>query len=174
MATRPITVDDAEELHALILASREHLAPYEPERTTEFFTVAGQRRIIEGHLAMFDAGRMVPLVITDDAGRLAGRINLDNIVRGAFQSVYLGYWVGAGFLRQGLASAAVGDALHWAFVSLGLHRVQADVRVGNTASLAVLAKHGFIEYGRPERYLFLDGDWRDCLCHQLLSDDWHP
>ena len=37
MATRPITVDDAEELHALILASREHLAPYEPERTTEFF-----------------------------------------------------------------------------------------------------------------------------------------
>lgn len=172
MPTRPVTVDDAAALRDLLLASEEHMRPYEPSRATEFFTVEGQRRIIAAQLDDLDAGRTVPLVITDEDGAVAGRVNLNTIVRGAWQSALLGYWVGAPFLRRGLATGAVGDALHWAFVSLGLHRVQADVMVENAASQGVLAKHGFVQFGRAKDYLFLNGAWRECLQYQLIATDW--
>ena len=35
------------------------------------------------------------------SGRMVGVINLSEIVRGVFQSAYLGYWIGAPFARRG-------------------------------------------------------------------------
>ena len=44
---RLLTSEDAEEITALYVANRDFLAPFEPDRTDEFFTVAYQRRRIE-------------------------------------------------------------------------------------------------------------------------------
>ena len=44
---RPLTPADAEEIAALYVANREFLAPFEPDRTEEFFTAEFQRQRIE-------------------------------------------------------------------------------------------------------------------------------
>ncbi len=49
-----------------------------------------------------------------------------------------------------------------------LHRLQAGVRPENRRSLAVLARLGFRQIGLAQRYLFIDGDWRDHLLFELL------
>jgi [ribosomal protein S5]-alanine N-acetyltransferase len=47
-----------------------------------------------------------------------------------------------------------------------LHRIEATVRPENVASLRVLSKLGFRDEGLLQRYLEVDGAWRD---HRLLA-----
>jgi ribosomal-protein-alanine N-acetyltransferase len=48
----------------------------------------------------------------------------------------------------------------------GLHRVEVAIRPENTASLRVVQKLGFSEYGYAPRYLHINGAWRD---HRLFA-----
>ena len=45
------------------------------------------------------------------------------------------------------------------------------MRPENTASLRVVDKLGFRREGLHERYLFIDGAWRDHLTYALVRDD---
>lgn len=170
-ATRLLRQDDAEELAALLVENREHLAPWEPLREDSFFTVAEQAAVLEAALVAHAAGLLLPLAVLDADGRLAGRITLNGIVRGAFQSASLGYWVAQDRTGSGLGTAAVGEILDLAFGDLGLHRVQADVLLHNVASQRVLAKHGFRQFGIAPTYLKIAGRWQDCVLYQRLADD---
>ena len=55
-----------------------------------------------------------------------------------------------------------------------LHRLQAEVKVGNDASVRVLERCGFTEYGLARDYLRLGGDWADCRLFQLVDPHWQP
>jgi ribosomal-protein-alanine N-acetyltransferase len=169
-AGRLITPDDAPVLAELVRANREFLAPWEPLRGDEYFTEAGQRVSIGASLAEHDRGRSLPWVILDRDGAVVGRINLNNIVRGAAQSASLGYWLGQPATGRGIATAAVCDIVRVAFAELGLHRIQADTLVHNEASQRVLERNGFVRIGLAPRYLKIAGRWQDCILHQLLSD----
>ena len=169
-ACRLITLDDARGLADLVRTNREFLAPWEPLRDDSYFTEAGQRASIGASLAEHDRGRGLPYVITDGAGSVVGRVNLNNIVRGAFQSASLGYWMAESAGGRGVATAAVRDIVGMAFAELGLHRIQADTLVHNVASQRVLARNGFVQIGRAPHYLKIDGRWQDCLLHQLIND----
>lgn len=89
---RVVRLSDAERLSAAYQRNREHLAPWEPRRNEDFFTVAGQTASIESKLALFTAGSGVPWVLLD-AGRVVGVMTLSGIVRGPFLSAHIGYWV---------------------------------------------------------------------------------
>jgi [ribosomal protein S5]-alanine N-acetyltransferase len=167
---RLITPDDAPVLAELVRANREFLAPWEPRRGEEYFTEAGQRASIGASLAEHQHGRGLPWVIVDPDGAVLGRINLNNIVRGAAQSASLGYWLAEAATGRGIATAAVRDIARFAFADLGLHRIQADTLVHNGASQRVLERNGFVRIGLAPRYLRIAGRWQDCILHHLLSD----
>ncbi|GAB7303675.1 GNAT family N-acetyltransferase [Clavibacter michiganensis] len=168
---RLLTLDDAPALSALRLASRAHLAPWEPIRHPDHDTPAGQRADVEAALAQHARGQGVPLAILDDDGSVAGRINLNGIVRGAFESCAMGYWLAADGTGRGLATSAVDAAVALAFGELGLHRVEAGTLLHNAASQAVLARTGFTRYGLAPRYLRIAGVWQDHVLFQRLADD---
>jgi [ribosomal protein S5]-alanine N-acetyltransferase len=170
MPTRLITVADAEALADLLTRNREFLAPYEPERPTDYLTVGGQRRVIGDILLRHAEGAAEPHVILDGDGRIAGRVTLTAIVRGPLRSCTLGYWVDADRGSRGLATAAVADIARVAFGALGLHRIEAGTLVDNTRSQRVLEKNGFRRFGLAPRYLHIAGDWRDHVMYQLLAD----
>jgi [ribosomal protein S5]-alanine N-acetyltransferase len=167
---RLITPDDAPVLAELLRLNRDFLAPWEPIREDSHFTEAGQRVAIQAALAEHAHGRSLPCVIVDGAGAVAGRVNLNNIVRGAFQSASLGYWLSRASGGRGLATTAVRDITRLAFAELGLHRLQADTLVHNVPSQRVLARNGFVRIGLARRYLNIAGRWQDCFLHQLVSD----
>lgn len=114
---------------------------------------------------------MVPLAITNEAGALVGRININGITRGALESASLGFWVGEEHHGAGLATRAVADARGYAFGELGLHRLQAETLDHNHASQRVLTHNGFTRYGRAPGYLEIDGRWQDHLMYQVLCTD---
>jgi [ribosomal protein S5]-alanine N-acetyltransferase len=167
--TRLIGLDDAPTLAELLRANRDFMAPWEPLRGEDFFTVDGQRAIIRADLAEHERGAKQPRVIIDDSGRIVGRITLNGIVRGAFQSCSVGYWVGAADNGRGFATAAVRDIVRVAFEDLGLHRVQAEILLHNVGSRRVLERNGFVQFGMAPAYLKIAGAWQDMAIYQVVN-----
>lgn len=161
-AIRPLTVRDAPDLLALRLANRGFMAPFDPVRPEEFFTLAAQTEI--AHNA--DGLRFAIL----DGGELAGMIALSNVVYGAFRSANLGYWVDSKRNGRGLATRAVAALAEHAFGALGLHRLEAGTLVDNPASQRVLEKNGFELVGLARNYLHIGGEWRDHLLYQRTAE----
>ncbi|HEY0003117.1 MAG TPA: GNAT family protein [Actinoplanes sp.] len=168
VTTRLMAVTDAAELAALLKANREFLAPFEPARSPEYFTVNGQRMVIAEMLRQRATGSTVPHLIVEH-DRIVGRIVLSAIARGPFQSGSLGYWVAADVNGRGVASAAVAHLARLAFGELGLHRIEAGTLVHNLGSQRVLERNGFRRYGLAPRYLKIAGEWQDHVLFQLLN-----
>jgi ribosomal-protein-alanine N-acetyltransferase len=108
--------------------------------------------------------------IDDDA--IAGVFNFSEIVRGALQSAYLGYYALAPHAGQGYMRAGFALVLEAAFRRLRLHRVEANVQPGNAASLRLVEQAGFTREGYSRRYVKIGGRWRDHVRYALLAEDW--
>lgn len=159
---RRLTPDDAAELARLLSGNREFLAPFEPERADDFFTIAAQRAQIEAQDYLYG-------ILDEDV--LSGTVGLSNVVRGSFCSANLGYWVGEARTGRGLATRAVGEIVDVAFTELGLHRLEAGTLLDNVASQRVLEKNRFTRIGIAPRYLRIAGAWRDHVLFQRTVED---
>ena len=129
---------------------------------------AGYRRLLERNRA----DNFFALLVrrnADDA--IVGIFEFSEIVRGAFQNAYLGYWVGAPFAAQGYMSEGMQLALRFAFGELRLHRIEANIQPDNRRSLALARSAGFKREGFSPRYLKIGGRWRDHERWAILSDD---
>lgn len=111
------------------------------------------------------------LAFTDD-GQLVGCINLGEIVRGAFQSAYLGYYAFAPNHGKGLMKRALAKVVEFAFGDLGLHRLEANIQPGNAASIGLVESLGFRREGYSPRYLRIAGAWRDHERYAITVEDW--
>lgn len=167
---RLVQAADVEALHALVVANREHLAPWEPLRDESFFTLEHQVGVVAGQLERHALGQEHPCVITLDGG-LVGRITLSNVARGPFQSANLGYWIDAGHQGRGLATRALSRVVEVARDELGLHRIEAGTLPHNVGSQTVLRRCGFEQYGMAPAYLKLAGRWQDHLLFQRILHD---
>jgi ribosomal-protein-alanine N-acetyltransferase len=112
------------------------------------------------------------LLVRREDHALLGVVNLSEIVRGVFQSSYLGYWIGAPYARQGYMREGLGLALDHAFKTLRLHRLEANIQPANLASKRLVEGLGFRLEGLSPRYLKIGGRWRDHERWAILSEDW--
>ena len=103
---------------------------------------------------------------------IVGVLNLSEIVRGAFESAYLGYYALAPYANAGYMSEAMVLVLDTAFDALGLHRVEANVQPVNARSLALVERAGFSREGYSRRYVKVGGRWRDHVRYAMLAEDW--
>jgi [ribosomal protein S5]-alanine N-acetyltransferase len=166
---RLVRAEDAEDLADLVTRNRWFMAPWDPIRPEEYFSVEGQRADIEAALRRHADGTALPQVILDEDGQVAGRITLNGIVRGPFLSCSVGYWVCEDRNGRGLATAALAHVKALAFGDLGLHRLQAETLVHNAASQAVLARNGFTRIGFAPDYLKIAGRWQDHIMFQVIN-----
>jgi ribosomal-protein-alanine N-acetyltransferase len=165
---RVVQVADAEGLAALYEVNREYLRPWEPERDDAYFTVDGQRDNLHDLVEAYATGEMWPgVILVDD--EIAGRITLNNVLRGPLQSCFVGYWVARAHAGHGVATEALRQALDVAFGALRLHRVEAFTRVDNHASQRVLERNGFTAVGTARRHIHLNGRWHDERLFECLA-----
>lgn len=165
---RPVRLRDGSAWSRLRLRDEDYLRAWEPDAEgtwAERSTIMAWPVMCGGLRATARRGQALPFAITLD-GQFAGQLTLGNVVRGSLRSAWVGYWVESGAAGGGVATGAVALAVDHAFGPVGLHRVEATVRPENAASLRVLAKLGFRDEGLLQRYLEVDGAWRD---HRLLA-----
>ncbi|WP_354182046.1 GNAT family protein [Arthrobacter sp. UYP6] len=161
---------DVPALAAAYQRNRNYLAPWEPLRPDTFFTVEGQRAVIEAKLALHQASSEMPWVLFDGK-RIIGTITLTGIVRGPFLSANLGYWIDGDYAGRGIGTAAVNAVVDLARTRLGLHRIQAATLLHNPASQRILNTSGFAQIGLAPQYLKIAGRWQDHLLFQRILED---
>ncbi|MEV4114970.1 GNAT family N-acetyltransferase [Nonomuraea sp. NPDC049695] len=110
----------------------------------------------------FDEGRSAEglLVCLRDTGAIAGNININSIIRGRAQTGSLGYAAFTPYAGRGYMSEGLGLALRHAFEELRLHRLEAQIRPDNHASIRLVQRLGFRYEGYSPDLLFIDGAWR--------------
>jgi ribosomal-protein-alanine N-acetyltransferase len=152
---RPYRVEDAAEFTALARESKDLHRPwlFPPDQPDAYAEYAG--RLIA------DPDRAGHLVCSRFDGRIAGFVNINNIVRGAFRSGAIGYGVFAHAAGQGLMTEGLGLVLGQAFGPLGLHRLEANIQPANSGSIGLVRRAGFRLEGFSPDFLFIDGAWRD-------------
>ncbi|WP_371618729.1 GNAT family N-acetyltransferase [Streptomyces sp. NBC_00454] len=156
---RPFRLADGAEFTARARESRGLHHPWlSPPATIEAYE-AYAAPLIEGGVKA-KAGF---LVCERETGAIAGFVNINNIVRGAFQCGALGYGAFAHAAGRGLLGEALDLVLGHAFAAdgLGLHRLEANIQPGNTASIALVRGRGFRLEGLSADFLHVDGAWRD-------------
>jgi [ribosomal protein S5]-alanine N-acetyltransferase len=169
----PLRRRDAAEWSRLRMANEDWLRPWEPSSPIPWHirhSPASYRVMRRAVARRARLGTSVPFAVRVE-GRLAGQVTVDNVVRGALRSGYLGYWIDRSVAGRGMASLAVALVCDHAFGAVGLHRVQADIRPENGPSQRLVERLGFQREGLLRRYLDIDGDWRDHIAYGLLAED---
>ncbi|MFI1166225.1 GNAT family N-acetyltransferase [Streptomyces sp. NPDC020801] len=152
---RQFTHDDGAEFTARARESKDLHHPWLfPPDTAEAYTAYAARLIEDPTKAGF-------LVCEKDGGAIAGYININNIVEGAFLSGALGYGAFAHAAGRGLMREGLDLVVSHAFGPMRLHRLEINVQPGNTASIALARSCGFRLEGFSPNMLYIDGAWRD-------------
>ena len=174
---RPFRSRDAVAWNECRVRNERWLAPWEGRPESQPFATWAERHSLTVYAAMLRgmrrearAGRGMSVAITYD-DRLAGQITASGIVRGAFDNAYVGYWVDGALAGRGILPTALAMLVDHLMGPVGLHRVEANIRPENTPSLRVVDKLGFRLEGQRERYLYIDGGWRDHLCFAVTRED---
>lgn len=166
---RIVRIKDAKKLERLILGNREWLRPWEatnPEGLNSF-DIKGQ---VRGLLRQMDQQITLPFVVEYE-GELVGQLNVANILYGSVSSAVIGYWVAPDFAGKGITTTAVALVSDYLMNVVGLHRVEIAIRPENLASLRVVEKLGFRYEGLKERYIHINGAWRDHYIFALTHEE---
>ncbi|WP_110657620.1 GNAT family N-acetyltransferase [Salinicola halimionae] len=124
------------------------------------------------HLRRYSAESHYSYFAKAGDGTLVGCINLNEIVRGALQSAYLGYYAFSPNQGKGMMKEALSAVISHAFGEHELHRLEANIQPGNVRSAGLVKSLGFRLEGYSPRYLKIDGEWRDHERYAITSEDW--
>ena len=130
-------------------------------------------RVFVAYVHRVHKGLTVGLLVCrteDDA--IAGCVNVSQIVRGPFQSAYMGYQAFEPFANQRYLSEAMPLVLSVVFRLLKLHRVGANIQPDNLPSIALVKRAGFRLEGYSPRYLKIAGRWRDHERWAMTAEDY--
>ena len=165
VALRVLQRSDREPFLALARKSRELHRPwtYPPERSDQFDDLYARSR-------REDFACLLACLV-DDPRAIVGVFTISQIVRGAFQSAYLGYYANQLYAGQRLMREAMEQVLDHSFGPLALHRLEANIQPGNQPSIALARGSGFRLEGFSPRYLLIGGRWRDHERYAITSED---
>ena len=166
---RDLKKRDARKLQALLIKDRAWLSPWEATTPGIRYPVDA-RDLISNLLYQQRKGSGLAFVIEVE-GELAGQINVANILYGSVSSASIGYWIGKDFAGRGAMPIAVALTIDHLFDELHLHRVEIDIRPENDASLRVVQKLQLREEGIKERFIHIDGQWRDHRIFAITAEE---
>jgi ribosomal-protein-alanine N-acetyltransferase len=161
--TAPSWEHRAEFLSAVARSRRLHGQWVTPPRTAS---------ALRRNLARFDSTTHKGYWVLTEAGELAGVININEIVGGAFRSGYLGYYAFVPHNGRGYMTAGLQAVIARAFRELHLHRLEANIQPRNRPSRRLAKRLGFRLEGFSPRYLKISGKWCDHERWALTVEDW--
>jgi ribosomal-protein-alanine N-acetyltransferase len=160
---------DVRPLKKLLLKDRDWLRPWEAT-TPGIRYPLDVRQLVKALISQSkkETG-LAWVVLVDD--EIAGQLNVANILHGSVGSAAIGYWIGKDFAGRNAIPIACALAIDYLFDTVGLHRVEIDIRPENTASLRVVEKLGLRKEGLKERFIHIDGAWRDHLIFAITKEE---
>jgi ribosomal-protein-alanine N-acetyltransferase len=168
------TAHDALRVLEYFERNRTFLGPYEPAQPPDFYTKPWLKKMILNDARAREAEEALRfwLFLKEEPETVIGSVRFSAVVRGAFQSCFLGYRLDGDLEGRGYMTEALKASIPYAFQQLRLHRIEANVMPWNIASRRVLVKLGFREEGLAKRYLKINGKWEDHVHFAMTTEDW--
>ncbi|PTX64341.1 ribosomal-protein-alanine N-acetyltransferase [Melghirimyces profundicolus] len=164
-------MEDLDAFLELRLNNRAFLKPIEPRFPERHFTEEGQREAVQTTIDRWERGTGFGFgIFLRPTDRLIGRVNLSNIVRGAWQNCTIGYFLDQQHQGKGYMTEAVRLATSFAFQEAELHRIEASVMPRNRASIRVVERTGFRYIGLAKQHLKINGKWEDHHLYALTAE----
>jgi ribosomal-protein-alanine N-acetyltransferase len=168
---RPLAMSDRKSWEQVRARNSSWLARWEATRPPSSSTTpATFRGMVRDLRRQAKEGRCLPFVLVVE-GQFAGQVTVNNIVGGSAMFASIGYWIDQRYAGRGYVPLAVALATDHCFFRVGLHRIEIAIRPENSASLRVVEKLGFAEFGYAPRFLHIDGDWRDHRLFALTAEE---
>ena len=173
---RLATPSDVPQLVTYRRANDAFFAPFEPLRAGDHLTEAYWRRQVEIDHEQFGADQAVRLYLfgPEDPAPALGLVAFSNIIRGPFQSCFLGYAVDEAHQGRGLMTEVLRHGIEYMFRERNVHRIAANYLPHNTRSAELLKRLGFTVDGYARDYLRIDGRWQDHILTSLVDPTWTP
>jgi ribosomal-protein-serine acetyltransferase len=169
-ALRLLEESDADELHALIDANREHLGPWMPWVQSEHdpadvlpFIRSTRRQVADND--------GLQTAIVDPSGRIVGVVGFHN-VDWLHRKTSIGYWLAAGEQGRGTMTEAVRALVDHAFATWKLNRIVIQAAVENARSRAIPERLGFREEGTLREVERIGDRKLDDVVYAMLAGDW--
>jgi len=109
----------------------------------------------------------------ESSREIVGTFNISGIVRGYFQSAYLGYEIFSPHHGKGYMTRGIKLLLSKAFEELKLHRLEANIQPNNKASIRLVSRAGFEKEGYSKNYLNIAGlGWKDHERWAMVNPSW--
>lgn len=167
----PIRARDARDWGRLRRENGQWLGPWEATSPSGHGEAPPNFRLMARSMrAEARAGRTIPWMIRYQ-GDLVGQLTVFGISYGALRSASAGYWVARSHAGRGIVPCALAMATDFCWNTIGLHRMEVNIRPENEASRRVVEKLGFRCEGTRQRYLHIDGQWRDHLSYALTAEE---
>ena len=167
---RPLTAADGPAFQSVRRANAAWLEEWDATSPDPDAPARTFEELVEQYDRDARAGRALPFAVEVE-GRFVGQLSVGSVVLGSFRSCYIGYWVSRSVAGQMVIPTALAMAGDHVLGTLGLHRIEVNIRPENTASLAVVRKLGFRSEGLRLHYLHIAGAWRDHLSFALTTED---
>ena len=173
---RPLVAQDFNGWSEVRRRNGEWLTQWEPMRLTHHPDPETNREVFAARCGARErerlAGTQYAFGIFVD-GAFAGEINLKNVVRGAFQSATIGYWIDNSRAGRSLMSEAVVVLAQYAFEEMRLHRLEICIIPRNVNSRRVMEKLDIRTEGIAERFLEINGVWEDHIRYGITYEEWN-
>jgi [ribosomal protein S5]-alanine N-acetyltransferase len=156
--------------------NRAFLQTWEPLRPEIFFTESFWTRQVVQDQQDWKNDRALKLFLFPkiDALRVIGTINFSEIIRGGFQSCFLGFALDRNYQGSGTMFEALQVSINYVFSEMKLHRIQANFIPRNIRSEKLLKRLGFSVEGYAQDYLRINGKWEDHILTSLINRAWIP
>lgn len=172
---RPLVAPDFAAWSDVRLNNEKWLLPWEPSRLANQGDPTRERDVFSSRCAARDRDRQLGVayafgLFVDD--RVAGEVNLNNLVRGAQQAATIGYWIDQARAGHGYIAEGVCVLMRFAFEQLRLHRLEICIIPRNTNSRRVVEKLRLRDEGIAQRFLEINGVWEDHVRYGITVEEW--
>lgn len=121
---RPLETEDAEENLRLQSENREFFEQFSMIRADDYYTIEGQRKRIEQYQQRLENDQEYHFgIFTNTDHTLIGTVSLFQMIRGALQCAFIGYFLDKAHNGKGLMTETVRLVVDYAFHELKLHRI---------------------------------------------------
>ena len=153
--------------------NKDFLEKWEPLREPDFYTLRYQKRLLAAERSCMKEESLLKLWLfsRENPEAIIGSLSFSGIMRGAFQSCFVGYRMDQGEINKGYMTEALRAGLDVIFREYGLHRAEANIMPCNARSLRVVEKLGFHDEGTARRYLQINGKWEDHIHMVKLNEE---
>src|SRR5699024_5606100 len=166
---RPLRRRDEQQWREVRRFNRDWLRPWDATLPAPGQELPGFRSMVRMQDRQAKRSQSVPFAI-EVGGDFRGQITVSGLSWGSILSGQIGYWIDSRVAGRGITPIAVAMAVDHCFFTLGLHRIEINIRPENTASLRVVDKLGLRDEGLRKGYMHIDGQWCDHRTFAVLAE----